>query len=313
MSIDTVHKLSSHSDWHKFQRTLKNFLVFNNLYDVVKQPIGPTRPSTGSHTRSGGTTNADVDQQYTNKRDLWNFKNEKALAVLRQRCSPNGKKIVENHDNFKAALDALENRYKPRGHSAFTEAMKRLRRTTLATCKGIEDFVQQLQEVQNQLTEVKVELPEAVLIDHFVENLTSEFDSWITSFFNHHVIVATDGFNQVAGFDEVVRAATEFEHRNKSVSEEPVSALLAGKVQDKYTIVGDTIVSYFTATDPYCTHCKRKGHKKEGCFALFPHLKEEYLKKRKSKSSSSKDNRQNKRPRTDTSNDSPSSSDKPKD
>lgn len=164
MSIDTIHKLSGHSDWHKFHSSLKNYLIFNNLYDVVRLPTGPLAPSTANQTRSTATTSADVSLQYNSRKDLWNLKNDKALTVLRQRCAPNGEKIVEKHENFIAALEALEKRYKPRGHSAFTEAMKRLRRTTLTTCKDIEDFVQQLQEVQNQLSEVKLSFPRPYIL-----------------------------------------------------------------------------------------------------------------------------------------------------
>jgi hypothetical protein len=181
--------------------------------------------------------------------------------------------------------------------------MKRLRRTSLTTCKDIEDLVQQLQEVQNQLSEVNVELPEAVFIDHFVENLTSEFDPWVTSFFNHHVIVPTDGFTDTVTFDEVVRAATEFERRNKSVLDESVTSLMVGQDKgDTHKIVGDTMVLYQTTsrTIPYCTHCKIKGHKRENCFVLFPHLKKEFFKK-KTVNHNSRRGSPNKRPRTETS------------
>jgi hypothetical protein len=113
----------------------------------------------------------------------------------------------------------------------FQQLDRRYHDLTLAECKGVSDFAEQLQEARNELLELDETclIGEPHFVNKFLSGLGPSFDIFLTSFYQTHSLIPERGDkNEIATkavtFETAVIAA-EKEEQSQMVREEKLRTL----------------------------------------------------------------------------------------
>lgn len=105
----------------------------------------------------------------------------KALAAIRLGVEDGPLLQISNKATAKEAWTALEELYSPKGFNSKFLLCKELFETTLESAGSIESYTNTIRRLYDQLKAKGVELPKQVIIAWTLNNLTEEYDSFVTS------------------------------------------------------------------------------------------------------------------------------------
>jgi hypothetical protein len=211
-----------------------------------------------------GTHRSNTFEQ---KKEAWLDKQERACAAARSRLGYNAREEVKGKAVLDELLLGLEKRFRPTGSAIFQQLDRRYHDLTLAECKGVSDFAEQLQEARNELLELDETclIGEPHFVNKFLSGLGPSFDIFLTSFYQtHSLIPERDDKKEIATkavtFETAVIAA-EKEEQSQKVREEKVAYLAKGGGSGDAKEV------------PWCSHCDKAFHTRDSCFTLHPELR----------------------------------------
>jgi hypothetical protein len=283
-SLQNIDKLESTTGWVKFNREMRDYLTMNGFGDLFGR--NKAMPERGSLTVTA----------YDAKKENWFDKQERACAAVRSRLGYNAREEVKGATVLENLFTGLQKRFRPTGSAVFQHLDRRYHELSLDGCSGISDFAEKLREARTELLELDstCTIGEPHFVNKFLTGLGSNFDVFLTSFYQtHSLIPERHGENEITvkavTFEEAVMAA-EKEEQSLKIRDEKVAYLANGGRGGSGN--GDA------KEVPWCTHCRKAFHTRESCFALHPNLKkahEEKRSERKQKRNSQKRNHDKKK------------------
>jgi hypothetical protein len=249
-SLAMVPFLDGADNWLDFSDGIQTFLIMGNQLDWLEDHRNtPVNPSAE-----------------------WKKKHKFAIYAMRARSNYNAKQMTDGISNYYTAYEILEKNYKPQGDGTFRDLSDRFFTISLADHKNIEDYTEAVKKLQNQLIQLRVTIPEPLVILRYLQGLGSAYSIFYTSFTTNNQILPGDDGGEV-DFDFVALKAKGYERT--LAQEESVTMSTA------LTTVTTTDTALAATGDtrnievPYCTHCHKSYHTKENCWTLHPHLKQQ--------------------------------------
>ena len=217
--LQNIAKLESTAGWTKFNQEMKDYLAMNGFGDLLGR--NKDRPL------DQGTLSP---KEFEAKQEAWLDKQERACAAVRSRLGYNAREEVKD----KAVLDemflGLKKRFRPTGSAIFQHLDRWYHELTLAECKGVSDFAENLREARNELLELDKTcvIGEPHFVNKFLAGLGPDYDIFLTSFYQTHSLIPEWGEGdqlavQAVTFEEAVMAA-EREEQSQKVREEKTAA-----------------------------------------------------------------------------------------
>jgi len=261
-SLAMVPFLDGADNWLDFSDGIETFLIMGSQLDWLEDHRNtPANPSSE-----------------------WKRKHKFAIYAMRARSNYNAKQMIDGMSNYYTAYETLEKNYKPQGDGTFRDFSDRFFTITLADYKNIEDYTEAIKKLQNQLVQLKVTIPEPLVILRYLQGLGSAYSIFYTSFTTNNQILPNDDGDEV-DFDFVALKAKGYE---RTLAQEESLAVLAVSTASTagtaLAATGDTR----SIEVPYCTHCHKSYHTKEKCWTLHPHLKQQAKTRKERRGLSSK-------------------------
>ena len=110
---------------------------------------------------------------------------------------------------------------------------------SLDECKGVSDFAEKLREARTELLELDAtcEIGEPQFVNKFLTGLGSNFDVFLTSFYQTHSLIPKrdekiEVVEKAATFEEAVMAAEKEEQSQKTGKRRPPTWYMAGATEE---------------------------------------------------------------------------------
>jgi hypothetical protein len=205
---------------------------------------------------------------------VWEEQQRRGCSAIKNRCGYNNWKKVETLNRVYQMLDTLR-LGRSTGAGKLIDLTTRFYALTLAECKNISDFSNQLSQINNELKDLheSVAFTSVQLILRFLQGLGSAYEIFITTFQQTHNLIQTPG-NPAVDWDTVVQKAFDEEQRQSSSATSAGAAFMANSRPSN-------------ARD-FCDHCKKPYHTEAKCFLKHPHLKKDFDTKRKGRNNKRK-------------------------
>ena len=267
--LQNIAKLESTAGWTKFNQEMKDYLAMNGFGDLLGR--NKDRPL---------DQGALSPKEFEAKQETWLDKQERACAAVRSRLGYNAREEVKDKSVLDEVFLGLKKRFRPTGSAIFQHLDRRYHELTLAECKGVSDFAENLREARNELLELDKTcvIGEPHFVNKFLAGLGPDYDIFLTSFYQTHSLIPEWGEGehlavQAVTFEEAVMAA-EREEQSQKVREEKTAFLARRGGEEK--------------EEPRCSHCNKAFHTKETCWILHPEKKKAYDDRKKKRASQKK-------------------------
>ncbi|EAA30891.1 hypothetical protein GE21DRAFT_8656 [Neurospora crassa] len=167
-------------------------------------------------------------------------------------------------------LQAIKQRFLPRGSAIFQQLDRNYSLLTLDQCKDVSDFAARLRKARNEIHELDQDcrIGECFFVNKFLSGLTPNYSTFLTAFYQTHRLIPE---RDNAGI--VTQKAVTFNEAVIAAEKEEQSQQLTDK-----TIPG-TFAAVRNGQQQY-THYARTRHEKESCWKLHPELRVEFYKTR---------------------------------
>jgi hypothetical protein len=265
-SLSKIAVLESPSDYIKWEREITDYLAMNGYIDLR------------GRNKSPPTAVGADDTTLPARLELWYTRQERAVGIVMNRCGTNARAEIEALSPVDAepvlrledCLQAIKQRFLPRGSAIFQQLDRNYSQLTLDQCKDVSDFAARLRKARNEIHELDEDcrIGKCFFVNKFLSGLTPAYSTFLTAFYQtHRLIPERDDTGivtkEAVTFDEAVIAAEKEEQSQQLADKTTAGAFVAVRNGQRR-----------------CPHCARTGHGKEGCWNLNPELRVEFYKKR---------------------------------
>jgi hypothetical protein len=277
--LSKIAKLKNSGGWKKWKTAIDEWIIDQDL--DLPPPKEPDLILQG---------NAQNQQRIQEEYDVaynkylagftaWQRKQLKAANSIRSVCEDRAKAFIKDVDFVNDALIALEKEFKPKGDASLQEVYTKWSNCCLATCKGVDEYVDQFEDLYTELQSLEYELPRIELIFKFLDGLGPAFATWRQTFNMTHS-VATDTDLSISTVQSLARVQEQQMNRESTIA--MISARnIINKGPNRVLPNGRkhiTSTADSSTSSMWCDHCASPGHSSDegpnGCWILFPHLRE---------------------------------------
>ena len=259
-SLSAIQQLNNSLQWIDWSQHIKDHLTLAGYSKVFRHPKQPSqRP-------------AEDDDKFESRLEKWEEAQAHACFLIRSHCNQRARGIISNTNTAVEMLIKLEARYTPKGSVIFQALDLKYQSLSLADCRDITHFSEQLKAYRNDLHMLSDEckIGEPQFINKFITSLGPCYDTFCRNFYQNHNLLSeksADGTTvKAVTFEEAVMVA-EMEEQTQKNSQQ-VTALAADQVQRSRLF--KLCSNYVTPGD----HGKRQN--KNDCWKLQPEKKKVY-------------------------------------
>lgn len=269
--LHKVTKLESSEDWDAHFREMNNWLIINDLFEIIEehheQPSSSIAEETINH---------------------WKKCQRKALAAIDGRLGETARSFVTNLTTYHAVYTKLKKQFKPQGDGAFMEYSNQLMNLSLSSHNNVEEYTSEFKRLQGKLASLSPHaiLKECWVIQWYLQGLSSAYDVFKTSLSHAGNILPTDdeGKNGLSFEVVILKVMTEeksinFRDNQASLAMTATADLETPTVEIRQSL-RDRILpppqpipgmtDHVMAATRYCTFCKILGHCELNCFKKDP-------------------------------------------
>lgn len=245
IDLNSIKQLQSSSGWRVWIREITCIIKICGFGDLLHG----NREKPMQHAE-------ESDNDYKQRLNPWKIRQLQMLTIVRNRLGALVRDEFEEIETLSLTLEALEQKYKPRGTAAFLRLNHKYKHLTLGDCTSVRDYAGKLFEARDELEELDAtcQISEPYFIMRFLEGLGSNYEFFSTVFCQNNRLLPERRGNEVVQrvvpFEEVIQAAEQEECNQK-----PIDASLSA-----------------TRPRTVCGHCHKSGHQRERCWYLHPEL-----------------------------------------
>ena len=275
LGLSSLEKLDSPLQWIDWNQRIKDALSLGGYSTIFRYPDKPNRRPT------------EDEDKFESRLEKWEEAQAQACSLIRSYCNQNARDLIRDINTATEMLNKLEAHYTPKGSAIFQALDLKYQSLSLADCKDINHFSEQLKAFRNELhalsDECKISGPH--FINKFITSLGPSYDNFCRNFYQNHKLLSekcADGTTiKAVTFEEAVMAAEMEEQAWKN--NQQITALVTHQVQG-------------SRSSKFCSHCVAlgeygKGHTKHECWKLHPEKKTTYDARRRARRNQ-KDRRQ---------------------
>lgn len=149
-SLSKIAVLKSPSDYIKWEREITDYLTINGYYNIR------------GRNKSPPTAVGADDATLPTRLELWYIRQERAVGIVRNRCGTNARAEIDILPLVDAepvlrqedCLQAIKQRFLPRGSAIFQQLDRNYSQLTLDQCKDVSDFAARLRKARNEIHEL---------------------------------------------------------------------------------------------------------------------------------------------------------------
>jgi hypothetical protein len=272
ISLSKIAKLKNSDGWKKWRTAIDEWLVDNDFdLDAPEVPEALGR----NPLAEARVEHRVATKQYKKDLAAYNRKQLKGVNNIKSVCEDRGKNCIEHILTVEAAIDVLEEEFKPKGDASFQEIHIKWSNLTLMGCKDVDDYVDQFDDIYTELRSLKsanYSLPRIELVMKFIHGLGPAFSTWNQSFNISHSIVDENGISlsEVQGLVRV---------EEQRLNRENITAMAAFRGTSNHGSRGAPQQSRKRErvdTGKWCWKCQSEFHDNETCFILHPEKEDEW-------------------------------------
>lgn len=205
--------------------------------------------------------------------ETWRIKQRQCVGILNETLSLSLSDLLSGEKTVLRVFQRLKEEFQSSGLSALQTAYQEWEECVYSESITVRDYAQKISTVQEKFIQVGAEhkLPPSHLVLKFVNGLSENYAGWCTTFWANHNI------QTVPKLEDVISSAEAEEARQRSgVATNNAFHANLRKRPAASPPDGETRM----VKRPYCTHCKKTGHNKAGCFDLRPDLRKKWEERR---------------------------------
>ena len=260
LSLAAIEKLDSTLQWINWNQRIKDALTLGGYSMIFRHPDKPIQKL------------SEDEDTFESRLEKWEEAQAQACSLIRSHCNQNARDIISDTSIATEMLNKLEVRYTPKGSAIFQALDLKYQSLSLADCRDITHFSEQLKAFRNDLHALSDEckISEPHFINKFITSLGPNYDTFCRNFYQNHRLLsessADETVTRAVTFEEAVMAAEMEEQAQKN--NQQAAALVAHQVQEH-------------KPSKVCSHCvalgeNGKGHTKDDCWKLHPDKKKLY-------------------------------------
>ena len=195
----------------------------------------------------------------------------KSVSLIKLNCFDGPLLQVRHISKPYEVWKALENLYSPKGFSSEFLLCKELFDTTLEKSNNkMELYLNQIKRLYDQLTAKNVIIPEKVIFAWVLNNLSSNYETLITTITQSIRVNGADSFK----LEELFSNLIDESKRLKSKDSDAIALFTKTKKAKEYKPYNQNKVQKHSKnkSELKCEHCHKKGHKIDKCWVKNPHL-----------------------------------------
>lgn len=206
-------------------------------------------------------------QVYTTQLAQYELNTRKAAALIRLSLEDGPLVQTKGLVTIGDLWQRLKTLYEPSGFSAEYLICKQLFSTTLKGCQGsIETYLNQIKRLTDDLQVRGLGLPNKVIASYTLSNLSGEYETIVAALSQYYRAGNDINIADLSSYilDEGRRIRGN--QGPKRLEEDTAMAMAARGIE--FTPKSQSN----RPTRPICTHCRKKGHREEGCWKKHPQL-----------------------------------------
>jgi hypothetical protein len=261
--LEQIPLLEGPSGYMKWKQKIEDWLGLYGYGRLLReQTVQPTR------------RDRESDNEYLNRAEIWEEKQERGYSAIRSRCGLNAREELKGVSRVDVALAKLKSRFQPKGSAIFQQLDQNYTGLTLEQCKSVSEFAEKLRTARNEihLLDETCKISEPHFVNKFLTGLGDSYNVFLTSFYqNNRLIPERDAQNVIikdaVTFDEAVIAAEKEEQRQRFRERNREETALVAQRRPEL----------------YCPHCGKNSHTRDECWELYPELKARAMAERASR------------------------------
>ena len=275
--LDNIDKLKGPSNYHVWKQQFEYELELMGIWRYIAEDYNPPVV--------GGTVT-------TESLKVWERAHKRICTMLKTRCEPYARSLIESETNAQKAWKILE-RNKPRGSGTANSTFKKFESLTLSGCNDDpQTYANTFKKVARdfQVLSPKLAFNEVWLIYHFHAGLGPVYNAYCEEYSQTHDSFDDNGDAKFTLDYAVTRFINYITDPTVSVETRALAALVNGTfAHTPHSVIalvaaGRAEITIqpgahagnsrtYTQTCKYCTHCKKDWHDDSECTTLHPHLK----------------------------------------
>ena len=220
---------------------------------------------------TGKTVRPAVDSDAKGE-DEWDRRDEKAQSIIMLGVTPTMVNHIAGDMTAKEMWDKLATQCRRKDMATRVSLMQQLFTARLRDAESVDKHISAMNDIRTQLANIGKPIDDAVAAIALLLSVPAEVPQW-EMFLRSHTTGGRD-----PAWDDVsaaMRAEASLQHQRDRTLTQPGSEATVVAYATSAKGHKQTLPQHRDGSRPYCTHCNRKGHVVETCWALHPELRKQ--------------------------------------